>query len=254
MRFSLSLLVTLALFGQAPPDRPAFEVVDVQPSKITTFRKEAFLPSGRVELPGMTLKVMIMASYGVQENMVVGGPKWIDTDRFDVVAKAPPSTPIPRLLLMTQSMLADQFKLVIHREEKALPAYALVRGKKALKLQPSEGTGRQTCNWQPADAGRMQRVCHNMAMAEMARQLPGWGPARVDLPVVDQTGLKGTFDFTLEISTPGKTEKRAGEGAAPDLAEITFFDALEQVGLKLEQRKMPLQVIVVDRAERPAGN
>ena len=247
----LVILWALAFAPQAEK-LPSFDVVDVQPTQLTAPKKESFLPTGRVDLPYITVKQMMMAAYGAQENMITGGPKWLDTERYDVVAKAPPKTSLPTLLLMTQTMLADQFKLSVHREEKPMTAYALVRGKKPLKLQPSEGTanGRADCHWQPTDAGRVQRICKNLTMPELARQLPGWGPARVDLPVVNPTDLKGGYDFSFEISAPGVR----GDGQtlpSASLAEITIFDALEQLGLKLEQRKLPLQVIVIDHIERP---
>ena len=237
-------------FGQPADKLPSFEVVDIQPTQLTMPKKESFLPTGRVDLPYITVKQMMMAAYGVQENMITGGPKWLDTDHYDIVAKAPPNTSLPTLLLMTQSMLADQFKLKIHREERPMPAYALARGKRPLKLQQSEGTanGRADCHWQAIDGGRLQRVCKNLTMPELARQLPGWGPARVDLPVVDETGMKGGYDFVLEISAPGRDGQ---EKAAGGLAETTIFDAFEQVGLKLEQRKLPLHAIVIDHVEKP---
>jgi uncharacterized protein (TIGR03435 family) len=240
--------------GQEGEKRPSFEVADVQPTQLTMPKKESFLPTGRVELPYVTAKTIIMAAYGVQENMITGGPKWLDTDRFDIVAKAPPNTSLPTLLLMVQSLLADQFQLSIHRDQRMMPGYALVRSKRPLKLQQSEGTanGRADCHWQPTDAGRMQRICKNLTMAELARQLPGWGPARIDLPVVDETEMKGGYDFVLEISAPGRGEREKG-ATASDLAEVTIFDAFEQVGLKLEQRKLPLQVIVIDHVEKPGA-
>src|SRR5579883_1137057 len=79
----LLFLSACAALGQPADKRPSFEVADVQPTQLTAPRKETFLPSGRVELPYMTVKTMIMAAYGAQENMITGGPKWLDTDRFD---------------------------------------------------------------------------------------------------------------------------------------------------------------------------
>jgi uncharacterized protein (TIGR03435 family) len=256
VRVGIVVFWTCVASGQSTDKVPSFEVADVQASKSTNPNpvKGGFSASGRVELPNMTIKQLMMGAYSVQENMITGGPKWLDSDRFDIVAKAAPNTPHATLFLMLQSLLAERFKLAIHREEKLMPAYALVRGKRALKLEPSTGgvPGQPDCKWQPSGPGRLQRICHNMTMADLARQLPGWGPTRVDLPVVDMSELKGPFDFIVEISTPGgRGERREGEQAAtPDLAEITAFDAFEQIGLRLESRKMPMQVIVIDHVER----
>ena len=197
-----------------------------------------------------------------REDMIAGAPKWADTDRFDLVAKAAPDTPVATMRLMLQTLLADRFKLAFHNEEKVKSAYVLTVGKRGMKLQAGSG-GPQDCSWSVADSGLRRRTCHNLTMAEFARQLPGWGGIGIDLPVIDQTGLKGAYDFQLDVGEAafgGGEGGRSGDGkmpAAPAPAADsgpTIFNALEQVGLKLENRKIPIAVIVVDRAERPAGN
>ncbi|SPE41945.1 exported hypothetical protein [Candidatus Sulfopaludibacter sp. SbA3] len=257
---ALGLVIVLshAAFGQAPAKTPEFEVADVQVSKSTNPEqgKGRMLPGGRIEVPNTTLKNLMMAAYSVQENMITGGPAWLESDRFDIVAKAPPDTPPETLFLMLRSLLADRFKLAIHREDKPMPVYAMVVGKSGPNLQKAAG-GQQTCRWITPGNGRVQRECKNMTMQQLAIQIPGWGMAHVDLPVVDLTEIQGAYDFQLEWSLPsGRGD--AGKGDAPAAAEMggsTIFDAMSQIGLKLEQRKRPMSVIVIDHAERvPTAN
>jgi len=254
---SLVIVLSHAAFGQAPAPPPEFEVADVQVSKSVNPErgKGRVLPGGRIEVPNSTLKNLIMAAYNVQENMITGGPGWLDSDRFDIVAKAPPNTPPDTLFLMLRSLLAERFKLTIHREDKPMPVYAMVVGKGGPKLSKAAG-GQQTCRWITPGNGRVQRECQNMTMQQLASDIPKWGMARVDLPVVDLTEIQGSYDFRLEWSIPsGRGEGKADAPAADDLAGSTIFDAMSQVGLKLEPRKRPVPVIVIDHAERvPTSN
>jgi uncharacterized protein (TIGR03435 family) len=153
---------------------------------------------------------------------------------------------------MLQPLLAERLKLAIHREDKVMAAYVLTLGKRPLKLQQTPG-GPQDCSWQSIEGRLRRRTCHNVPMDEFARQLPGLGGAGIDLQVVDQTGLKGFYDFQFDLGLPGRRE---GEGGSAVLADSspTIFDALDQIGLKLESRKMPISVIVIDHIEPPSAN
>jgi uncharacterized protein (TIGR03435 family) len=119
---------------------------------------------------------------------------------------------------------------------KVLPAYVLSVGKRAAKYQEGHGS-KQNCNWSSPGPGMRRRECHNMTTDELAKQLPGWGGIGIDLPVVNQTGLKGSYDFQLDVGIPsfGNEEGKAGESPAllPDDQGPTIFAALEQIGLKL---------------------
>jgi uncharacterized protein (TIGR03435 family) len=263
IRLGLSYLVLVcAGLGQVaavpPANLPQFEVAEVKVSNSVNPEqgKGRMLPGGRLEVPNTTLKSFIMAAYSVQGDMITGGPAWLESDRFDIVAKAPPDAPRDTLFVMLQSLLAERFKLAIHREDKPMPVYAMVVGKGGPKLQKSAG-GEMTCRWITPGNGRVQRECKNMTMRELATQIPGWGMARVDLPVVDLTEIQGSYDFQLEWSIPANR----GEGGKGDVASAsdsggaTIFDAMSQIGLKLEQRKRPVSVIVIDHAERvPTAN
>ena len=257
LKFLSGFLFAFQAFTQSPV-LPSFEVADVKPSKEAMPGKGRILPGGRIEIPGASLKDLIRLAYGVQENMIHGAPNWAGHDRFDIVAKGVGIKQMPTLRLMVQSLLAERFKLSMHREEKMLPAYALIVGKNGPKLQAPTGE-RQQCNWSSVALGLRRRECHNMTLDDLATQLPGWAMIGIDRPVVDETGLKGSYDFHFDVGLGDLVEKRRseGEGAAsiaPPDPGPTIFAAMEQLGLKLESRKMPLSVIVVDHAELPSEN
>jgi uncharacterized protein (TIGR03435 family) len=155
-----------------------------------------------------------------------------------------------------QDLLANRFKLAIRREEKPAPAYVLTLGTRPAKYRQAAG-GRQTCKWTTLESGRSRRTCENMTMAEFARQLPGWGGIGIDLPVVDQTGLSGAYDFEFDVGMRRVTKDARTGGSKPAASSLlpdsgpNIFVGLELIGLKLERRKMPLQGIVIERAERP---
>lgn len=260
----LAIFPSLSAFGQPAPHPPAFEVADIKvnTSKDPRPGKERLLPGGRIEVPNATLREMIRAAYGVQPNMITGGPNWLDSERFDMVAKAPPETPLPTLLLMLRTLLEERFKLAFHREDKVMPAYALVVGKGGPKLHQTAAGGRQNCNSSLVDKGgirMLHRECHNMTLEEFARQLPGLGGAGIDRPVVDMTELTGAYDFEFDyapqMSGRGDDNRGGGDGpSAADSAGPSISDAMTQLGLKLEASKRPMSCIVIDRAEKPTEN
>lgn len=268
-RFVPAVLLLIVPALNAPAQnaaaRPAFEVAEIKPadpSAPALGGKARLLPGGKLEVDGITALQAIVFAFGVQENMVTGGPAWVSKDRFSIVAKAAPDTPPATLRLMLQTLLTDRFKLEIHREDKPTPAYVLTRGKRELKLRQGAG-GRQDCRWNTAESGLRKRECHNMTMAELASQMPGWAFIGIDAPVVDQTGLSGSFDFEFEVGagnarSEGNRLERGGEAPPPAAADAdsgpTVYEALEKLGLHLEKRRMPLPVIVIDRVEQPGSN
>lgn len=151
---------------------------------------------------------------------------------------------------MLQSLLAERFKLEIHSGHKIMPAYALLIGKNGPKLQPAEAGLLTERRCRPGDPipGQKHMVCEHMTMALMADMLQEIADRDIDVPVVDQTGIAGAHTFQLAW-TPAP---RPGTGDPPDPeAGPTLFHAIEaQLGLKLESRKLPLPVIVIDRIEQ----
>jgi uncharacterized protein (TIGR03435 family) len=259
-------LLTVGGYGQSTASLPAFEVADIKPSSPDAIRsKGRILPGGRIEMPGGTLKELVMFAYGVQDNMIQGAPKWADHDRFDIVAKAANNSSVQTLRLMMQQLLADRFKLAIHQEDKMMAAFVLTVDKNGPKLENGDG-GKQQCNWSVIENGLRRRECQNMSMQELARQLPGWGGIGIDRQVVDETGLKGAYNFYFDVGivmdagmiNAAKVNTAEREGRAPGMAiresGPTIFAALQKLGLKLESRKTATPIIIIDHVEPPSDN
>jgi uncharacterized protein (TIGR03435 family) len=232
MKPTLLLLVSCVAFAQTP----AFEVADVHVSKPGT-RQNGGLLGGRFELHGFTMLNLIAFAYGVEEDMVVGGPAWLASDRFDVNAKGPKGTTDDSVKLMLRALLADRFKLTVHNEAKPMAAYALTLGKKVLIKEGGDGEGGD-CD-PKVEQPWITFTCKNLTMAQFAERVHGWAGGYLDHPVVDQTGLKGGYDFAIRWTNRGQLAN------TPD--GLSIFAAVEkQLGLKLEAKQQPLPAIVVD--------
>jgi uncharacterized protein (TIGR03435 family) len=237
-------------FSQSETPAPTFEVADVKVNKSSEVRMAVDMQGGgRLTMRNVTMKVMIVMAYHARPDAVTGGPSWLDSDRFDLVAKAQQTTPPDDLRRMLQALLAERFKLVTHTEPKMMSAYVLLVGKSGPKLQASEAAvlSEQRCSPDGGATNEKHIMCRHITMAGFADQLQEQSPRDFDVAVVDQTGLRGSFDFKLDW-TPAV---RAAETSPGPSGGQTVFEAVEtQLGLKLERRKLPLPVIVVDRVER----
>ena len=300
------IAATTAAAAQTPPPAPVFEVASIKPNKSGDGRFSiGFQPGGRFTATGMPLRQLIAIAYGSAGQQlptfrIIGGPGWMNSDRFDIVAKAEgdvppgPNGPLP---LMLRALLVDRFKLVVHNESRELPMYELVKarsdGKLGPQLQPSTvdcaaiaaargragappapgaggvtGTGRG-----PAAGGRGpafdaagRPVCGTMVgpaniaaggqtMSQLATILSG----RVDRPVVDRTGFTGNFDIDLtwtpdQIPQGPAAQPPPGAPAQPPIdpnGPSIFTAVQEQLGLKLESGKGPVDVVVIDSVEHP---
>ncbi len=191
-----------------------------------------------------------------------GGPDWLRKDQFEVVAKAPDDTPdytgtqfvnlhAPQIQMMLQSLLADRFALKVHRETKELPIYALTIGKKGVKFKKSDGSKEPRIMFrgveQQANSPKMIRLIgENGSMQELVDLYAKF----MDRPVVDQTGLKDRYDFTMDYEANTDTPDSFTALVGPGL-----FKALEeQLGLKWEATKAAVEILVIDHAERPSAN
>ncbi len=266
------------LFGQvaAPSKEPLkFEVASIKPSSADDHRVMIqFQPGGGLRTSGTTLKALLTFAYDVRDFQISGGPGWINSDRFDVMAKAergdsdaPP--PDPRSMSdaqirtmreqmqeRLQNLLADRFQLAIHRETKEQSVYALVVGKGGSKLKVSEvkaGERRRMMRM-----GRGQITGEGVQLEMLTNTLSG----QLGRPVIDRTELTGPFDLKLEW-TPDPGQGPGGPFAgppqdgqpAPDPNGPSLFTAIqEQLGLKLESSKGPVEVIVIDKVEKPSEN
>jgi len=255
----------------SPAKPPAFEVASVKPN--TSGDGRVLMtpqPGGRLNLVNVPLRLMIRYAYRVQDFQVVGGPDWISTARFDVVAKAEGGNPSQEeLQLMLRSLLADRFKLVVRPDTREMPTYSLVParadGKTGAQLRKSDANcGPATAPSAPPAPGQLPS-CGSMlgfgnlkargsTMAALASALSTFA-GRI---VVDRTGLAGGYDVDLNW-TPDQIPRPVGDqpvqvnGVTVDPNGPSLFTALqEQLGLKLESTKGPVDVLVVERAEKPA--
>jgi uncharacterized protein (TIGR03435 family) len=247
----LILLLPAAAFSQT------FESADVHASAPATNASMhgGALRGGRYEVRTATMVDLISAAYGMESDKVLGGPRWLDWDRFDVLGKAPAATTQQALGMMLQNLLADRFKLAVHKDTKPMPAFVLTAGKGKAKMKEAADPGKADCQDLPQkpDAGTVpyQAIsCRNMTMAIFASVLRGYGGGTY-LPdtVVEHTGLEGAWDFDLKWTPRNRLAQAGSDG-------ITLFDAIDkQLGLKLEAQKAPLPVLIVDSVnESPTPN
>jgi uncharacterized protein (TIGR03435 family) len=218
-----------------------------------------------VDLKGITLKDLITVAYDIEDERLVGAPKWMETDRFDVAAKTQPGVPFDALIAMLRKLLEERFKLAVHREDQPVSVFALTPGKRSAKLKESVGRDRSECKLSIVDAGRTYS-CTNTTMAQFVtrvRQVAG-GYLGAH-PVVDLTGLKGSYDFALTWAPVGRfnagrsggdAASSAGSTAADPTGDLTVFEAVDKyLGLKLAEQKHPMSVVVIDHVDRtPAEN
>lgn len=255
-----------------PAPMYAYEAATIKPSKGPG-------PGGRIGVWAapdgfsawfITLQQMISVAYGVERFQISGGPNWLPSERFDIEAKLDASTADALEKLsqdqhvlaqqqMLQSLLANRFQLTAHRETKELTIYKLVIAKAGLKLQEAKPDGAHP------GAGSMrgsqlsgEMTAQAVPIASLARNLT----QMLGHPVLDQTGLKGVYDFKLQFAPddrlqppPGLAPNQRLPVPAADPNAPSLFDALqEQLGLKLESGKGPVEVIVIDHVERPSAN
>jgi uncharacterized protein (TIGR03435 family) len=233
---ALALFTSYGAYGQTAPAPPAFEVASVRPNKSSDGSSTFNTSNGSVHSTNCSLRDFIRWAFNVKDYQIAG-PDWLSSQRFDIVAKAPSPDTDDQLMAMLQELLAERFKLAIHRETKEGAAYALVVGKNGLKLKEVEAG--------PEHSTRRGNYlsAQKMSMSQLADSLS----QRVHLPVSNMTGVKGVFDIELKWA-PGEGERRR-DGDNADGPSI-FTAVQEQLGLKLESRKGPMEIIVVDHAER----
>jgi uncharacterized protein (TIGR03435 family) len=235
---------------------PVFEVATIKPSNPDAPGK-AFRVNGRqFSTLNTTLSDMITFAYSLHAKQIASGPDWLDKEKYDITAK-PDGEGQPndkQWKMMLQKLLANRFQLTFHREKKELPVYAIVVAKSGSKLTKSEGDP----NGLPGlfFRGLGDLPARNANMADFAGLLQA---AVLDRPVVDQTGLSGRYDFTLKW-TPDESQF-TGMGAHvptptdnPDAPPDLFTAIQEQLGLRLESTKAPVDVLVIDRIEKPSAN
>ena len=242
----------------APPDAAAFEIADVHvaPPRRFPFMDGGALRGDRYIVHQATMVDLIAAAYGLDASNVQGGPIWLETDRFDIIAKAPPTTSKDTIKLMLKSLLADRFKLVVHTGSAPMPAYVLTVGKSKPRLKEADDSGKSDCQYQdppkdlpPGTVPYIAFSCHNTTMETFANNLHEWAGGYLTNPVVDSTGLKGAWDFDIKWTGRGQLSKAGADG-------ISIFDAVDkQLGLKLDLQTAPRPVLIVDSVnQKPIPN
>jgi len=227
-------VIIIALLAAAVLPAQTFEVASVKRSAPETgsgSRSTGAIPRqqepGRINYPNVKLKGVIAIAYGVDAGQI-GGPSWLDDERYDIVAKLPDDAPQDQLPVMLQHLLADRFHMTVHEETKPRNGFALLAGKGPLKakaVEEGESMGFEV---------QSDRVLlKGMTMAQFAKFLSG----RTGPPVSDETNIAGHYDITLDASMS-------------DIQAGLFSGAVEDIGLKLEKRTVPAKFITVEKADK----
>lgn len=262
------------LLGQSTPDTKdkaplSFDVISVKPFQPGSpgMGIQPMSSGQGYRVGGVPVRIMIKLMYKITDSQIVGGPKWMDTDLWDIEAKAEHASTLDQLHEMFQTMLADRFQLKFHKEKREIPAYVLSVDKSGSKLKQNDNPD----NFQiPINgAGRAVIGPGGITLKMLGVRCPmvyftWWMSQQLnDLPVVDQTGLDRFYDFTLEFQRelpPGFAERAGAAPPAPvgadSAAPAPPLDVAlrEQLGLKLEKRKAQADVFVIDRLEKPDAN
>jgi uncharacterized protein (TIGR03435 family) len=265
--------------AQAPERLPSFEVASVKQNTSgdsrTSMRTQ---PGGRFVVTNVRLKALIATAFGMADSpslidsRILGGPEWIGSEHYDINTKAnieykpSPDGPPRELLLMMRSLLEDRFKLKAHRETRELPIYELVVARADRRLGPEMRKPAADCDaaiaagippprqlGEPPPCGLMGGPARTLAGGATMQQLAANLTGRLERRVVDKTGLTGRFAFTLAFTPDRMPTEVPPPGIPPiDPNGPSLFTALqEQLGLKLEPAKAPVDVLVVDSVDHP---
>jgi uncharacterized protein (TIGR03435 family) len=271
LALTAAAVISVGAAAQTPPPvqaASAFEVASIR--KNVSVSDDAWVraqPGGRLTVSNNTLRNIIRNAYTVQDYQIVGGPDWMNTERWDITAKAAEDTSPAQMLLLVRTLLAERFTLVIRHETREQPMFALVLARtdgrlgpqlraspvdcaalfaaaKARGAQPPATTnGRPTCGSRTSRGNMMTTAT---PMADFARNIARF----TGRPVVDRTGLTGSYDIDLAW-TPEEGPPSA-DAAPPPGDGVSLFTALqEQLGLKLDAQHGPVDVLVIESVEPP---
>jgi bla regulator protein blaR1 len=267
-------LIVVCLFlsmrvGAIAQIRPEFETASIKPAapdeRATVI---AMPPGGRLEIMNMTLKAMIENAYSIQPFQISGGPGWLDSDHYDISAKAGIALKREEVLLRLQSLLADRFRVVVRREVKQLPVYALVMARKDGKPGPRLIESKKGGCTEPDPANPFavdqRRLCGNFELGPEGVTLVS-APIATLTPllsrvlgrtVLDKTGLTKNFDISIEWTPDEAIAMRPPpNGGPPDSAGPSIFTVFrEQLGLKFQAQKGPVEIFQIEGAQKPSGN
>jgi uncharacterized protein (TIGR03435 family) len=259
-RVAVVALAVSVMSAQAPAPRPkfdAFDVATIKPVESEAKRGRFITMRGNNRFVGQdyTLKLLIAAAYSLNPKTISGGPDWMDQQHYDIAAVTPGEVRPnhDEQMSMLRSLLTERFKLSFHRESKEFSIYALEVIKGGPKLKPSaEAPDAPAAVLSTVYPGRIVLPARNATMGDVTSMMQR---AMLDRPVVDRTGLTGRYDFDLEWA-PDETQFGGEIPPAPaDTPLAPLFVAIqEQLGLKLEATRGPVQGLIVDKAERPTAD
>ena len=304
MNYAIKLLLLAAglaplATNQTPAPRPTFEVASIKPNHSAGRQAGIQMaPGGRFVATNVPLRFLVEQAYGVKSFQISGAPGWLDSERYDIEAKTEASGEDPghdepwklteeqrklreeEFKQRVQALLAERCKLTVHHDTRELPIYTLVVGKNGAKLQESkDGVGPSPDEFKPDGPkgegpkmgrmngpmmrmGRGEIIAQRMSMTMLANSLS----RQLDRNVVDNTGMKGHYDFDLKWTPDemqdamfkglgGGGDAKPASDSAPDASGPSIFTAIDQqLGLKLESKKAPVEILVIDHIERPSEN
>jgi uncharacterized protein (TIGR03435 family) len=242
-------LLLAGIAHSQPAGAPAFEVASVK----LTANPEPYhweMSPGHLRLRSINLKQCVITAYQVHDFQVSGGPAWAESDRYDIDGNADGPARRDQLLVMLRTLLADRFHLVLQTKSRLADGYAMVVAKGGLKIQPDISQGSPS----------IQVAQDSLTVARFPMPgLAGAVASILGIPVSDATELPGAFAFQLNWA-PQENRMTAASAEGPEVAPpvataITLGDALEQaVGLKLERRKVSVETLTIESAQRPSAN
>ncbi len=257
VNLTLILFAATAAFGQtADSPAPAFDVASVKASQPGQpgqpgpgggrgRRDNIQVSPGTVTMRNVSLKSSIRWAWHVSE-FQVSGPDWLDSERYEIAGKAPGPATEEQLRLMMQTLLRERFKLALHRQTKELSAYVLVVGKNGPKVQETKTEGEASIDI------NQRQLSVNVQRAPVS-QLIDMMSNLLRAPVIDMTGLTGRYDLTLNVAKYAGDLAARGQSidsAPADPLALISMILQDELGLKLEARKMPLNLVIVDSAEK----
>jgi uncharacterized protein (TIGR03435 family) len=247
LRVAWLLLACPAAFSAVSAQQPAFAVASIHPSASEVkFEHDGNTETtpGTVRMQDVSVETCIKWAYGVQYSQI-SGPAWIDSDKFDITAKADDPATEDQMKLMMQALLTDRFKLRFHRESKELKAFVLTVAKGGAKVHPAAAPDAKPFHQNSANGS----VVKSMTIREWGDYISG----PLQMPVVDETGLAGKYDFVIDFTPYLPDAKNMGPDR-PDTTSILMAAMEGELGIKMETRKTPVDIMVIDHVEKPSAN
>lgn len=246
-RIAWLLLACPAAFSAVSAQQPTFAVASIHPSSgEVKFEHDGNTETtpGTVRMQDVSVETCIKWAYGVQYSQI-SGPAWIDSDKFDITAKADSPATEDQMKVMMQALLTDRFKLSFHRQDKELKAFVLTVAKGGAKVHPAAAPDAKPFHQNSANGS----VVKSMTIREWGDYISG----PLQMPVVDETGLPGKYDFVIDFTPYLPDAKNMGPDR-PDTTSILMAAMEGELGIKMKTRKTPVDIMVIDHVDKPSAN